>query len=828
MRRSRAAWAAQTFAVALIFIIATSSKAQPTATGLDLWVATWGDDVSRSYSDCTSGKPLASLERARQIIQEWLGVASPGPKDIVVHIAGGEYSLAAPVVFEYKDSGWPGHPIQYVAWDPDGAGTAFDADVLFSGGRDLLGWSVYGSAADGSVIYRCTVPLDVPDPRDLWVSGRRCPRARFPDPEPCQLAWQNPFEGPCYGVNGVNLRGFVITESVDRQIIGQNRYQIVTFRTADGSAIPTGVDWSQVEVVGHNLWVSPRQTGAVTSDYPHPNEVRLRFQTHEAQIPIYGFGVLIPQEMGAWGTFGFGTNNFSFLEVQGEDVLPGNPTQAYFENSLAFLNRRYEWFFDRTTRYLYIALCAQPGTESVRVTVPVSHKLLIVDRAANLSFSGLDWAYSYMPFPTLADGVTPGYTSLQGGQQWVNGGGWSEWPNVLEGAVELRGAYACLFSDCRFGHMGGSGVVISTWRQNFGPIGTFIESHYNALERCEVFDVGGHGVLIGDELAAYDTWDTMGYSNKTEPSVYNSLVQSSVHDFGMTYKDGAGIYIAHTQGTQVTDCEIASGAWTGMSIGATTRQSWVPPAPNPPCAPGAYRAPSNDGLYIARNNIHNTGNRLNDGGGIYMYGSSNGVGPAGNYSWLDANYVHDVRHNPYLPYGSLYGISWDTGSSGWQLSRNYVANCQNLFGMPTGGATAQATPPSHINAGQFGQYMYPVDWLTILDCDSPIAHTPVVIPGIQWLGSWGEANRWLDPALCATAASCTGEYAGWEQSGGFTGMPAANNIHLPASLMVLDAVAMQTVQQAGPDNPLWFPGEGERIYEIPVCPRSSDPYWDMP
>ncbi len=500
-------------------------------------------------------------------------------------------------------------------------------------------------------------------------------------------------------------------------------------------------------------------------------------------------------------------------------ITPGtaqNPaySQAYFENDYQFLTRNFEWYFDPVSRVMYLYLCANPDSIGAVVTVPRLQQLLVVDRAAYLSFEGIDFAYAHMPLPTHSGGTKPGYASVQCGTQWIESGQWSDNYNLLRPAVQLVGAYACTLLSCKIAHASGSGLAIETWRNNFGTTGTFIESHFNLVDQCEVFDTGGHGVWIGDEVGQFDNWTTSMNSNKAEPSEYNAIRQSWVHDYGYTYHDAAGIYIAHTRGTQVTDCQVSNGGWTGISIGGFQTHRVDPLTQPSACA--TFRPPTNMLLTIARNEINSVCRRLADGGGIYMFGSAgdaNGTCP----SWLDANWVHDITQFPFHSYnGQLRGLYWESGSDGWLVTRNYVANTQYLF-VFNGSTDRDATGPS--TTAPFGTPTWPVPWKAVCN-DQQLTWT---WPAHVWPTSLADANRWLSPAGCGSPfqCSCSGPYAGFPCQQGHRGMPASGNVLLTGGP---DAVALQTMSDAGPDmKSTWFPQTGERIYQnAPGCEPFDD------
>lgn len=398
---------------------------------------------------------------------------------------------------------------------------------------------------------------------------------------------------------------------VNRIVEGSSRLHRVRFDAPpDQPAIPIGVNWSTVEVVGLWQWVSPRQI-APTLVQSAPAFVTLQWPTHIANIS-HLYGGSGNHDLGGFGVLHM-EGPQDLIEVRGS-ATPSEPhTVAYFENDYAFLDRVFEWYYDQSSHSVCIVLCQHPDLTNLKITIPVLEQLLVVDRASHLSFEGLDFAYAHMPLPRQADGVTPGYATFQSGNQWLNGSwGWSNHSTLLKPAVVLAGAESCSLIGCRIAHVSGTGLAVHTWR---GAPGYYIESHDNYIERCEVFDTGGHGVWIGDELADIDDWTSIGASpTKSEPSANNRMIHSWVHDYGTMYRDAVGVYIAHTIGTEVSDCRISNGGWSGMSIGGFQSHTWNQQTQPSSCAPHNGQRPySNLGLDIVRNEVHTVCTHLADG-----------------------------------------------------------------------------------------------------------------------------------------------------------------------------------------------------------------------
>ena len=97
--------------------------------------------------------------------------------DAIVTLKPGTHHLLRPVRFGDEDSGSGKNSVVYRA-DPDAAlGT-----VSVSGGAVLpQGCFKKGEVVDGGTIYKCDLPDDFPVKffEQLFVNGKRCPRARY-------------------------------------------------------------------------------------------------------------------------------------------------------------------------------------------------------------------------------------------------------------------------------------------------------------------------------------------------------------------------------------------------------------------------------------------------------------------------------------------------------------------------------------------------------------------------------------------------------------------------------------------------------------------------
>lgn len=818
-------------AAAAALLMALVSPAAATPPGRTFWVAdSFGHDTV-PWDQCSPDNPFKTLDHARLEIRAYRAAGHNNPHNIVVNIAGGVYHLTQPVVFTSEDSGWANLPIQYQSWNPNRPGMNDNDDVLFSGGVELHGWKTMW-APNGVLAYVCAIDPNVKEIRDLWVNNQRMVRARFPNIQICTVGpngYANSTTPPC-----PNL-GFLQVKDVAAPLVNLQKVQRVTVHVVDSSGpipVPIGDNdpthniWSRVEVIAHRLFVNPHQR--VTSGlFNSLTEAALDFSI--TQVPTGQPAPNDLQDLGALGPFRWqgwqsvspppsAVYQFRFLEVSGENdvTLPteeGGPrgpvTQVFLTNDLAFLDQDREWFFDPNTHELWLKLCQSPSDSGASVVAPVTQQLLMLDRTSYLRFNGLDWAYTHQPMPTQANGITLGYTTTQQGLKWLDG----EQPyryehnNVVLPAIDLRGAFDCRLTRCRVAHTGGSALVIGT--ETVQATDVCIESHNDTIDNCEVFDVGGHGVYIGDDFGMRPgTWGTTPSDLWPDPSEANAVVNSKIDKFGVIYKDSVGVYLGHTRDSMVVNNEISSGNWAAMVVGDLLHaHQWKPPTnPPPPCSPNIVRPQTSEGTLIQRNNIHHNMLKLHDGG-LYMQGSHIPSVRSGLLATLEGNYIHDTVLNPYLNYvtDNVVGLYFEAGCNGWVVRNNYVEHLQRPFFFNHQSkytATGCVAEPSIFkcsdNSNIFGQSSWPVNW------DENCGGYHHYFDGQSWQS--GLPNYWLDAA--------TGAYGGYAVCRGSNGMPENANIRVTSPLPSNHPI----IVNAGPGDRNWFyPHVQERIHPTPVC-----------
>jgi parallel beta-helix repeat protein len=197
-------------------------------------------------------------------------------------------------------------------------------------------------------------------------------------------------------------------------------------------------------------------------------------------------------------------------------------------------------------------------------------------------------------------------------------------------ALQARLARQCAVLRCRFTRLGGYAVDLGHGCQS------------NRIVGCEMWDLGGGGVRLGDTDAG---------AGRAEPNLGNEITDNHIHHIGLVHAPAVGVLALLSQNNVIGHNEIDHTYYTAISVG----WSW------------GYAATPCGGNIVEYNHLHDIGQgMLSDMGGIYTLGLQPGT-------ILRNNLIHDVR---IFIYGG-WGLYTDEGSSGIVLESNIVYRCQS-------------------------------------------------------------------------------------------------------------------------------------------------------
>lgn len=331
------------------------------------------------------------------------------------------------------------------------------------------------------------------------------------------------------------------------------------------------------------------------------------------------------------------------LQTWGEDRLPietvdTNTLTVTLRNSMVpwmlEANARYyvesasdlvrfpgQWYLDEQKHV--VSYMPRPGEDPSKQQITGSNleRLVTVNGASNLTFSGLTFSYTDWK---ISD---KGYVNRQTGFD-------------LRAAIEGEAAQGVQMTNNRFEHLG----------ENVAHF--FGGSQHIVFDKNQSSDIGGGGVWLGDgctDIAANPNAALAGIPDcdwYATPTADNEITRNVVRDIGQVFPASAGIGILQSSNNRVCSNEVFNTYQTAISVGWT----W-----------GYGRSLAHDNL-IAFNHVHDIGRgMLSDMGGIYTLGVQPGT-------VVRNNLIHDVT--AYL-YGGR-GLYQDEGSSHILTESNIV------------------------------------------------------------------------------------------------------------------------------------------------------------
>lgn len=501
--------------------------------------------------------------------------------EVTIHLAAGTYYLYEPLRLRSEDSGL----------------TIEGHGAVISGGIPLGGWKSQHKLMVAEVPDFNGRPFDF---RQMWVNGQKAVRAR--------------------DVNDFEQMARIMTYDKRNQILWIPRKAAEKILKAP-----------YAEMVLHEMWCTSNlriKSATVAGD-----SVAIRFHQPEAKL--------------------------QFEHPWPSPMTPdtGHPSPFYLTNARELLDEPGEWYHDIREHKVYYML---QGNEELRVKregtgaiVPVLETLVEVIGTSerpvrHITFKGVTFSHTTWMRPS-----EKGHVPLQAGMYLTeayklrpqidrpnnhkldNQG----WLGRADAAVELRWAEGCNFEQCRFEHLGGSGL-------------DYVEGcRGGKTTRCTFTDIAMNGYVCGS-FSPEGLETHLPYQPTDFRMVCTGQEITDCEFYNVTNEDWGCVAIAagYVSGINIEHNTIHDVSYTGISLGWGWNRDLVCMKDNK----------------VHANLIYDYARHMYDCAGIYTLGNQPGTQIWENvvYDIAKPSYVHDPNHWFYL--------YTDEGSSNITLRDNWT------------------------------------------------------------------------------------------------------------------------------------------------------------
>jgi hypothetical protein len=612
--------------LALIAIPVLQAPAQAVVQAT-FFVSPTGDDANPG----TSALPFKTLGRARDAVRA-INTGMTG--DVVVDIAPGDYYVDSTVDFDNQDSGTSGHRVIYQVTPGAQPGSA----RFIGGSKVTSGWSLVsrtGADADlpasaGGQVYRTLVGTGV-NFNTLYVNGSRATMARTPN---LSQSGRFPAARTSYLRSaGGSVSSLVYTAGdldatalaglTNAQARGELDAQVYEW---DGGTW----DWMTDTIPIGNINTTSRalQFKAVAG---HPELNRARYPT-------------------------------------------GSGARYFLQGNLGFLDQPGEYYFNKTTGYLYYYPAAGSGPiGSQDIVIPTLDKIIDIkgssrtNQVQNLTFDGLSFEdtrfpdyYSYgwnyndggggmFTYPAEAAGATlPSYSET------------TERVEFQVGAVTLQNARDVNLTNVKVKNAGMFGIELYLGTQNID------------ISNCLVEHTGHGGINIEGGYPGTGG-DATGDSYTKNNTVDNCLI----HDIGELVGQTSGVTVNNATGNTISHSEIYNSPRRAMLIIGGWQRNTDP------------ATPMNDNQFNRMTDLYAHHNHFDH---LYLHDSQQDGGDDGAFfgamlfrgqTDFKPNYVNQmlidgVGANSSMTDYAPNGMNLDMGDAGFELSNLKVVNPQNF------------------------------------------------------------------------------------------------------------------------------------------------------
>jgi hypothetical protein len=471
---------------------------------LEFWVTVDGSPSG----DGSRGNPFGIMEAAQAAVRQVLQSTPQLDRDVVVNIGGGTYVLHDSLSFTAADSGSNGHLVHYRA-------IAGEYPVL-SGGSDVTRWSIVADPglvlAPGVKLWQASVPPGT-EARQLYIDGIRATVAES-NPDSAYPVGFRPTYFDKTGVSGIEYAlqgapgpdwttpnsanwggptGWTNVGDIKAVVYDQWKMALLPLKDvlAPSSAIPS-LDPVNAPVVGLIHLQEPGWTNANVFRGPASSSTTAGSQTIDLSgtlaiaeihpgMDIRGDGIpagatvvavdpvgnTILSSLPATATSPPGSAiQLTIADPGAQQPVMGQPgiwsfwRVDKFVDAYQFLDQANEWYLDRGTGTLYLALAEGSDPNGHHVVLPTLQTLVQGNGASNISFENLVFSNATWLAPNSVDG----YVSDQAGFHLTGSG---HEPNLIghvqdttrmPGSLSFQAATDISFTGNLFEHLGAAAL----------------------------------------------------------------------------------------------------------------------------------------------------------------------------------------------------------------------------------------------------------------------------------------------------------------------------------------------------------------------------------
>ena len=507
--------------------------------------------------------------------------------EVTIHLAPGIYHLYEPLRLRPEDSGL----------------TIEGHGAIISGGRSISVWKRSGKFYTADIPDFNGRPVDF---RQLWVNQEKAARAR----------------------------DVVDFEQMHRILTYDKQNQILW---VPKNAVSKILKAPYAEMVLHEMWCTSNLR--IKSLTPRGDSVAVRFHAPEAKLQ---FDHPWPSPM---------TPN------------TGHPSPFYLTNAKELLDWPGEWYHDiREHRLYYYPRDREgEGKEAFSAIYPTVETLIEFvgtpdHPVRDITIKGVSFSYTTWMRPS-----EKGHVPLQAGMYLTeayklrpqidrpnnhkldNQG----WLGRADAAVELRHAQDVSFEDCRFEHLGGSGLDF------------VVGCKGGKVSRCRFNDIAMNGVVVGSfSPEGLETHQPYQPADAREVCCGQTIEQSEFYDVSNEDWGCVAIAAGYVSDITIAHNTIHDISYTGISLG----WGW-----------------NRDSVCMKNNQVHanliyNYAQHMYDCAGIYTLGNQPGTVISENVvrDIAKPSYVHDPNHWFYLYTDE--GSSNITIRDNWTPSEKFLQN----------------------------------------------------------------------------------------------------------------------------------------------------------